>query len=111
MPPSECGRATACHRLADGCGHREAPSGAAAAFIAPDYAPKPHRAWRCVAAAQSAGLVLSGRREVVLIGCAGYGGSMIETSNHEQHKLHLLATQPGVCRSGHSQSPTAVFGL
>ena len=32
---------------------------------------------------------------------AGLGSSMTGTSYYEQPKLHLLATQPGVCRSGH----------
>ena len=64
VPASGCRRATARHRLADGYGHREAPSSGAVAFIAPDYSPMPHRAWRCVAAAQSAGLAVIPRSQI-----------------------------------------------
>ena len=33
---------------------------------------------------------------------ACYTASMVQTSCYEQHKLQLLATQLGVCTSGHS---------
>ena len=67
-PASGYRRATAAQRLAMVGRHEAAPFGAAEAIIAPISAPMPHRGRRCVAAAQSAGLVVSGRREVVLSG-------------------------------------------
>ena len=69
----------------------------------PSSRPTMHRCHTVLGAVWRRRRVLAWLSVVVEKWCsyAGHGGSMTGTSYYEQHKLHLLATQPGVCRSGH----------
>ena len=70
--------------------------------LEPPSRPMLHRCHTAVDAVWRRRRVLAWLSVVVEKWCsaAGYAGSMMETSYYEQHKLHLLATQPGVCRTG-----------